>query len=74
MQYLCSCTSQIILGIEQNEPTKYKQVICVLYVYSTVASKMTVGKKYWKSSFLFQACGIFSFFFSIMTVTGETYI
>lgn len=46
MQYLYSCTSQIILGTEQNELTKYKQVVCVLCVYSTVASKMTVSKKY----------------------------
>lgn len=46
MQYLFSSVSQIILGTEQNELTKYKQVICVLCAYSTVASKMTVSKKY----------------------------
>lgn len=45
MQYLFSSISQIILGTEENELTTYKPVTCVLCAYSTVPSKMTVGRK-----------------------------
>lgn len=48
--------SQSILGTEENESSTYKHITCVLCAYSTVTSKVTVGGKYWKCSFLFQSC------------------